>query len=366
MSDPSPSTPTTAVIRLHRRAPTPALRLRVGDLVRVKPLSEILSTLDDAGCLEGMPFMAEMASYSGRELRVSKRAHKTCDTIHGIGALEIATAVHLEDARCSGSQHGGCQAACLLFWKEAWLARVDAPSPDTGAAPPVPDPSVLPAAWALQPGVAEDAPRRYRCQATEALAFARRIAWWQPRQYVLDLWSGNVGLRTLLAGLYQAAYRNLIAAGVGYRLVVAVHNRLQALVGGPGHLYVSGSLDKTPVAQLDLQPGEWVLIKPFDEIIRTLDRHNKNRGLWFVPQEMGRFCGQSARVVRRIDRIIHERTGEMVTMKTPSVVLEGIVCGGLTAASRMFCPRASTLYWREIWLERVPVPARATVPPGRP
>lgn len=54
--------------------------LRAGDLVRIKPLHEILATLDSEGSLDGLPFMAEMVSYCGRTFRVSKRAHKTCDT----------------------------------------------------------------------------------------------------------------------------------------------------------------------------------------------------------------------------------------------------------------------------------------------
>ena len=33
------------------------------------------------------------------------------------------SAVHLE-TRCDGSAHGGCQASCLLFWKDAWLKPV--------------------------------------------------------------------------------------------------------------------------------------------------------------------------------------------------------------------------------------------------
>ena len=36
-------------------------------------------------------------------------------------------AVHLDETRCDGQGHGGCQAGCLLFWKEAWLKRVAAP-----------------------------------------------------------------------------------------------------------------------------------------------------------------------------------------------------------------------------------------------
>ena len=51
--------------------------------------------------------------------------------------------VHLRRTRCDGAAHGGCQAACLLFWKEAWLERVEAngsvpaPSPPDAAEEPL-------------------------------------------------------------------------------------------------------------------------------------------------------------------------------------------------------------------------------------
>ena len=38
--------------------------------------------------------------------------------------LRMRNAVHLEGLRCDGQAHGGCQAGCLLYWKEAWLRRV--------------------------------------------------------------------------------------------------------------------------------------------------------------------------------------------------------------------------------------------------
>jgi hypothetical protein len=31
--------------------------------------------------------------------------------------------VYLDDLRCDGSGHGGCRAACRLYWKEDWLVR---------------------------------------------------------------------------------------------------------------------------------------------------------------------------------------------------------------------------------------------------
>ena len=43
---------------------------------------------------------------------------------------------------------------------------------------------------------------------------------------------------------------------------------------------------------------------------------------------MSRFCGRTAKVARRVDRIIDEKTGRMLTMKNPCIVLEGVVCEG--------------------------------------
>src|SRR4051812_36241092 len=98
--------------------------LRVGEWVKVLSKDEILATLDRNGTLDGMPFMPEMFAFCGQRFRVYRRAHKTCDTVFPVRSRRITRAVHLE-TRCSGEAHGGCQAGCLIFWKEAWLKRVD-------------------------------------------------------------------------------------------------------------------------------------------------------------------------------------------------------------------------------------------------
>ncbi len=66
--------------------------------------------------------------------------------------------------------------------------------------------------------------------------------------------------------------------------------------------------------------------------------------------EMARFCGRTARVARRVDHIIDERTGRMLRMRNPCIVLEDVICEG---AFNLNCPRAITPYWREVWLEKV-------------
>src|SRR6267143_5493857 len=101
-----------------------ALNLRAGELVEIRSKEEILATLDEKGRLDGLPFMPEMLKYCGQRVRVYKSAHKTCDTVDKTGGRRVPRSVHLEGLRCNGEAHGGCQAACLLFWKDAWVKKV--------------------------------------------------------------------------------------------------------------------------------------------------------------------------------------------------------------------------------------------------
>src|SRR5258705_13858251 len=98
-----------------------SLGLRAGDWVEVRSAPEILATLDERGCLEGLPFMPEMLAACGKRFRVFKSAHKGCDTIKTSASFRMADAVHLLGQRCDGGAHGGCQARCLIYWKDAWL-----------------------------------------------------------------------------------------------------------------------------------------------------------------------------------------------------------------------------------------------------
>ena len=69
--------------------------------------------------------MPQMFKYCGQRFQVYKRAHKTCDTVNPVAGRRLADGIHLS-LRCDGQAYGGCQAACLIFWKEAWLKPVDA------------------------------------------------------------------------------------------------------------------------------------------------------------------------------------------------------------------------------------------------
>ena len=109
---------------------------------------------------------------------------------------------------------------------------------------------------------------------------------------------------------------------------------------------------RAPTSSLNLQPGEIVRVKSYEEILRTLDHENMNRGMRFDGEEVP-FCGRTYRVRNRVEKFIDERTGKLRTMKTPAVILEGVYCQGRYSSHRMFCPRGILSWWREVWLDRV-------------
>jgi len=102
-------------------------------------------------------------------------------------------------------------------------------------------------------------------------------------------------------------------------------------------------------ATLNLQPGELVEVRSEKEIFATLDHEGKLKGLRFT-REMRKFCGKRFRVYKRLEKIILEATGELRTIKTPTVLLEGVFCDGSAHGG---CDRSCFCFWREAWLKRV-------------
>ncbi|GAB2938843.1 hypothetical protein ACFMQL_15985 [Nonomuraea fastidiosa] len=317
------------------------MRYKVGDLVEVRSEAEILATLDERGELDGLPFMPEMLAYCGKRLTVHKVAHKLCDTQTRTGLRKMDSAVHLTGARCDGSAHGGCQTACSLYWKEAWLKPVtDEPT----TAPQ--DARLLPLLEAnTRKPPADDGTVRYSCQATELLRAAPAcLPFTNARQYVTDVRSGNVGLGRTVQAIAIGLFNRL------QRLSRRVLPRWLLIKEGLPWGFLKGRLKgRTPTQTLGLRPGELVRVKSKEEILATLNEDLLNRGMGFE-QEMARYCGKTARVQARVERCIDEKTGEMLTMKNPCIVLEGVVCAGVHSLN---CPREFVPFWREIWLERV-------------
>ena len=341
--------------------------LSVGDIVQVRTQEEILATLDANSRLDGLPFMPQMFSYCGQRFKVIARAHKTCDVIAGEGR-RLPGGIHL-DIRCDGQAYGGCQAGCLIFWKQAWLMRV-ATNELLGRAGDTVSPNELSRTrTAVSPCDEQDVWRAtrgkdqasgetvYFCQATRVPYFTEPLAWWDVRQYIEDLRAGNISVGSLVRGLLYQSYNHGTQAWRHRfgRPARWVYDVVQAGIGGvpfpnkPGRLLPGVA---APVAELNLQPGELVRVKSHSEILATITGGGMNRGLLF-DKEMVPFCGQVFRVRTRVTTFVDEKTGKLASLKTPAVILEGVWCQSRFSNKKMFCPRALYSWWREVWLERV-------------
>jgi len=343
------------------------MKFRAGDWVEVRSKEEILRTLNKDGSLDRLPFMPQMFQYCGQRFRVYKRAHKTCDTISKTGGRRLASAVHL-DLRCDGKAYGGCQASCLLFWKEAWLkpcSETQQIGPaSSGEESRVNAESNLPAKGCSEDDVwratrvADHAngETRYVCQATQLLCFTTPLSRWNMRQYFEDYTSGNATITRMLRTLFD---RCLSPFNWRFPAFRKLHDWLKASFGGVPFPHRIGTVrdgEPTPTLTLDLQPGELVQVKSYSEILATLDRSNKNRGLYF-DKELVPFCGGTYRVRTRVDDFIDERSGRLRKIKTPAVILENVWCQSCYSDRRLLCPRSIYPWWREIWLERVSDPS---------
>jgi hypothetical protein len=312
-------------------------KLRKGDVVEVRSAAEILSTLDEHGDLDGLPFMPEMIELCGQRFTVAARAERVCDTITGGPIARLMTdTVLLEGQRCDGSGHGGCAASCLVYWNEAWLRKVDH---ESAAGVSRDAPSVVEALRELtsrRASYADGDSVRFRCQATQAIAASEPTSGKNPIPYVRECTNGNVSIGRFVKVMARAA-------------VMEAGNRIGKVPNPPVRGTTTKSV-RTPT--LDLQPGEWVRVKSREEIEATLNDKGKNRGLWF-DREMLTFCGQVFQVRGRVDRLVDERTGEMIELSSDCVALEGATCSAENSLGRWLCPRAIYPYWREGWLERV-------------
>ena len=229
-------------------------RLCRGDLVEVKTPDEIVQTLDAEGALDHLPFMPEMLEFCGRRFRVSRRALTICfsgpGTPRGFRADDVVT---LDGVRCSGAAHDGCQKACMIFWREAWLRKVENTAVQSQA-----DLRRLDRLRARLK--VSNGPKIYYCQASELSKATHSLSRWERLGRYLS------GLR---AGNFNALQ---MAQSIGTWLFWRVRRMFLGV-------YPRGSSESTPVEGLNLQPGEWVEVKSIQSIIETLNEHGVNRGL---------------------------------------------------------------------------------------
>ena len=312
--------------------------MRSGDNVELRSPAEILSTLDERGSFEGLPFMPEMLAGFGRAFTVDAQVERACDTIGYSGVRRLKETVILDDVRCDGGGHAGCQAQCRLYWKEAWLR----PAGDAARGSARDDADAFERLKRIAEAnvEADDSTTeepRFRCQATELLRASDPVGWWSVRSLLHELTGGNVPPWRFV--------REMI------RLVVEeVARRLHLLSAYPlrgGERDVAAGTAPVPIG---LQTGQLVQIRSKREIRDTLTPKGKNRGLWF-DREMIPYCGKTARVKTKVERFIDEGSGRLVELASDAYILDDVVCKASRSDGRWFCPRAIYPWWRESWLK---------------
>lgn len=301
--------------------------LRSGDFVEVKTPKEILQTLDGDGALEQLPFMPEMVEFCGKRFRVAKRLVKTCSyTGSGTNMRRFRTddVVTLQDMRCSGADHDGCPKSCMIFWREAWLRKVDEAGPRKSLDFDEDGHSQLRAR--LKTG----GPKTFFCQASELLNATGPLARWERL---------GICFSEVRAG-------NCTAFQMVHRVGVWLYWKTRRMLFGA---YARGPNQSTPVASLNLKPGELIEVKSLGDVRKTLNTTAHNRGLFFSP-DMRLSCGKQRKVFKKLDKIIVDGTGEMRKMQN-TVYLEASLCDCPHVAFGG-CSRSEFVYWREIWLRR--------------
>jgi hypothetical protein len=310
--------------------------MRAGDSVTLRSPSEILATLDENGTTDGMPFMPEMVDFFGKSFRIEGRVERACDTLKW-GVRRVPDTVFLDDLRCSGSAHGGCQAACRLYWKESWLRRASEATP----VPPAESDDAYARLVALASANVE-APTStteepiFRCQGTDWFKASEPIGWWNVPSLVREWTCGNVGLWRLTTSMV--------------RIVFGEIGRKLRLIPERGFMHYDPSVERVTPPPCGLQAGTLVQVRSRKEIELTLDEGGNNRGLWF-DREMLPFCGKTFPVKSRVERFVDERSGKMIRLKSDCYILDGATCSGDLSAGKWFCRRAIYTWWREAWLK---------------
>lgn len=125
------------------------------------------------------------------------------------------------------------------------------------------------------------------------------------------------------------------------RLLKKIKHRMITNPGGKKGKYVQKNSPS-----LELQPGDIVEVLSREEILKTLDRHNRCGGLNFM-EPMWQYCGGKFKVYKRVEKIFDE--GVVKTLHN-TVILEGLICNG--AEEFKDCDKSCFFFWKEDWLKK--------------
>ena len=296
---------------------------KVGELVEIKKPCEIIKTLDSNLMLNGVQFMPEMLEYCGKIFVVHKIVNKVCCEKPSMimRTFPKKDVLILKDLRCSGLYHNECQIACVLFWKDSWLKK---PSINKKTIEEINEEDLNCIKETKQKS------KTNSCQSTNLYNATKPIKNYE-KLFII--------YRNLKSGNYN--FKDSVK-----KMILPTKNKLRKLLFGE---FPVGTKEKTPTESLSLQVGDIVEVKSLQEIIETLDKNGKNRGLHFS-LDMAEHCGKQFRVRSRLDRMILEWSGDLRQLKN-TVILENVYCncpytfGG--------CQRLAYQYFREIWLRKI-------------
>jgi len=297
-----------------------------GDVIRIRPLPEILATLDASGSLNGMPFQPEMMKFCGGEARVFRCLDKIYDYGRTKHMRRLEACVLLSNLRCDGSAHDGCEASCYLIWNAGWLQHSEASRAEV-ARPATVD--VARVSNAIAAGTRNG--QVLRCQFTELHACTEEYGNWSLSRDLVPWLCGNYSAKAWLVAVLTRIFNGV--------------QRRRGGIGFPPLPPMGEHLTKDPTG---LTVGERVAVLPLEEIARTLNSQGKNKGLWF-DVEMVKHCGREYRVTARVQKIIDDATGQMRTMKTPCIMLDTV---DSTGEGLHFNAQHDPIFWRESWLRR--------------
>lgn len=96
-----------------------------GDLVRVRSINFIETTLNHSWRLKGCSFAPEMKQYCGTIQKVLKPVKRFVDE-RDLRVRNARGIVLLEGITCQGTtSFGPCDRCCYFFWRVEWLEKLD-------------------------------------------------------------------------------------------------------------------------------------------------------------------------------------------------------------------------------------------------
>ena len=113
----------------QKSTPAASLDLRPGEWIQIKPVSNIVETLNERGYNRGLLFTPAMGRSCGEKHQVKRKLEKII--VDGTGEMrQMHDTAFLEGSMCGCScvAFGGCPRGEFAYWRDIWLQRVPAES----------------------------------------------------------------------------------------------------------------------------------------------------------------------------------------------------------------------------------------------